>query len=225
MPKLKPAALVSLTALLSCSQPQQRTIEPTAPAQGPSGGGTNGSTTDNDEGFTLSRAPRKSGPVPADYPIHLAEKWYPFRGEYLGVSEKEAITRDAGLPDGQGPAKFWDEQTAIEAVSIWSALCNECHGGRRKIQDALKMTGPKSEWGKGEGLFFGKRRPYREIFRIISNGGPERNGKPSEMPAWKARLSREQIWSLIYFLEYQSGGIEGVFPPSLYPRPAEGTGD
>jgi hypothetical protein len=26
------------------------------------------------------------------------------------------------------------------------------------------------------------------------------------------------IWALLYFLEYQSGGIEGRFPPSLYPK-------
>ena len=30
--------------------------------------------------------------------------------------------------------------------------------------------------------------------------------------------TREQIWALLYFLEFQSGGIEGRFPPSLYPR-------
>jgi len=41
------------------------------------------------------------------------------------------------------------------------------------------------------------------------------------MIAWKKELSREQIWALLYFLEYQSGGIEGRFPPSLYPRRPE----
>ena len=35
------------------------------------------------------------------------------------------------------------------------------------------------------------------------------------MPAWRGKLSKEQIWALIYFVEYQSGGIEGRFPPSL----------
>ncbi len=38
------------------------------------------------------------------------------------------------------------------------------------------------------------------------------------MPAWRGKLSKEQIWALIYFIEFQSGGIEGRFPPSLYPR-------
>jgi hypothetical protein len=26
------------------------------------------------------------------------------------------------------------------------------------------------------------------------------------------------LGALLYFIEYQSGGIEGRFPPSLYPR-------
>jgi hypothetical protein len=32
--------------------------------------------------------------------------------------------------------------------------------------------------------------------------------------AWRGRLAREQIWAILYFLEFQSGGIEGRFPPS-----------
>lgn len=157
----------------------------------------------------------------ADYPIHLSEKWYSFRSEYLKVSVDGALARDAAISESTPPAKFWDEQTSIEAVSIWGALCNECHGGRRRIKDAVGMPAPIDGWGRGEGLFFGKRKPYREVFATIAGGGPERNGKPSEMPAWRTRLAKEQIWSLIYFLEYQSGGIEGVFPPSLYPRGSE----
>lgn len=177
----------------------------------------------DDEALTLSREPKKSaGGIAPEFPIHLGEKWFAFRGEYLGLKPQEASARDESLPEVHGPDKFWDEQTAIEAVSIWTALCNECHGGRRKIKDGLAMTPPANTWGKGEGLFFGKRRPYGEIFKTITQGGPVRNGKPSEMPAWKSKLAKEQIWSLIYFLEFQSGGIEGVFPPSLYPRGAEG---
>ena len=51
-----------------------------------------------------------------------------------------------------------------------------------------------------------------------SSAGPERNGVRSEMPPWRGKIAKELIWALLYFLEYQSGGIEGRFPPSLYPR-------
>ena len=57
-----------------------------------------------------------------------------------------------------------------------------------------------------------------EIFRTIYNGKIEKEGNRWKMPAWRGKLSKEQIWALIYFVEFQSGGIEGRFPPSLYPR-------
>jgi hypothetical protein len=38
------------------------------------------------------------------------------------------------------------------------------------------------------------------------------------MPAWRNTLANEMIWALLYFLEYQSGGVESRFPPSLFPR-------
>jgi hypothetical protein len=83
------------------------------------------------------------------------------------------------------------------------------------------MPPPPLKWGKGEGLFFGQRRPYADVFGVIYKGGPERNGEKSEMPSWKGKLAKEMIWSLLYFLEYQSGGIEGRFAPSLYPRQSD----
>jgi hypothetical protein len=214
---------LSPLVLLACSQPQSRVIEPNAPASAGGGGGGDGvavATTDNDQAFLFARQSKKNSDEMAanEFPIHLAEKWFPFRAEYLSLTTEQAVARDGAFPEAHGPEKFWDEQAAIEAVSIWSALCNECHGGRRRIKDALAMPPPPNGWGKGQGLFFGKRRAYYDIFKVISNGGPVRDGKPSEMIAWKQRLSKEQIWSLIYFLEFQSGGIEGTFPPSLYPR-------
>ena len=154
----------------------------------------------------------------AQFPVHIQEKWWPFRAEHLRISEQQARERDAKMSVASAPSDFWDRQTAVEAATIWIALCNECHGGRRRVKDAVSMPAPRPNWGQGSGLFFGKRRPYAEIFGIISNGGPPREDGPSEMPVWQDKLSREQIWSMIYFLEFQSGGIEGTFPPSLYPR-------
>ena len=101
---------------------------------------------------------------------------------------------------------------------MWTVLCNECHGGRRDVRDALEMPAPAATWGDGSGLFFGNRRTYRHVFDVVYHGGPARDRGRAAMPAWKHILSNEMIWALLYFLEYQSGGIEGAFPPSLYPR-------
>lgn len=211
---MKLTYLLGLLTIISCATPPatERVIEPTiTPDRGGRGPG--------DEGFVLSRKPQSADANgAAEFPIHVEEKWWPFRAEYLTLDVPAAKRRDSEISMKVAPAQFWDEQTAVEAVSIWSALCNECHGGRRRLKDALNMPPPPPNWGRTEGLFFGKRRPYEAIFSTIYNGGPIRDGKESEMPVWRDRLSREMIWSLIYFLEYQSGGIEGQFPPSLYPR-------
>jgi hypothetical protein len=183
------------------------TIEPTAPGSGGS----------RDEGFVLSRRPGAQSAGPAD-PIHTGDAWWPLRAKHLRMTEAKARARDADIPETHAPDTFWDEQTAVEAVALWTAVCNECHGGRRRLEDALAMPGPPERWGRGEGLFFGARRRYTDVFNVVYGGGPERNGVRSEMPAWRGKLAKELIWAVLYFLEYQSGGIEGRFPPSLYPR-------
>jgi hypothetical protein len=203
--------------LAACAGPQQeqaagpRTIEPAA----------SGSSRDDEAAsdFVLSRKATKSKPIADEpTPIHLADDWWRFRGEFLRMPISQIRERDAEISERQPPPQFWDQQTAVEAASVWGSLCNECHGGRRAVRDAMNMPPPPSSWGRGTGLFFGQRKSYEALFAIVSGGGPERNGKKSEMPAWRGRLAREQIWAILYFLEFQSGGIEGRFPPSLYPR-------
>lgn len=181
-----------------------------------------------DATFVLSREPPArpaagrpvGGPPSGEYDwIHVAEKWWKFRAEFTRLSEDEVRTRDDAITDDGAPSGFWDRQTAVETALIWTSLCNECHGGRRKIEDAIGMPTPPPSWGHGQGLFFGQRRPYKEVFAKVLNGGglPKEDGK-RPMPPWRGKLAREEIWALLYFLEFQSGGIEGRFPPSLYPR-------
>jgi mono/diheme cytochrome c family protein len=220
------ASVLSLLALSCGTAPSQqvatgpRTIEP------PAGGGVARGSGDENE-FVISRARPSGGAGNAssaseDVPEpHLADDWWRFRADFLRTSIPQVRERDAAVSERQPPPVFWDQQTALEAAGVWGALCNECHGGRRRIEDAMKMPPPPAGWGRGDGLFFGVRRPYEMLFNIVYNGGPERNGKRSEMPAWRNRLAKEQIWAILYFLEYQSGGIEGRFPPSLYPRMRE----
>jgi mono/diheme cytochrome c family protein len=201
--------LAAVATLFGCAStaPAEKTIEPAAaPA--------------TDTSFVLSRDPspaRKPEPANADQ-VHVGDLWWPFRGSYLKVGEAGARARDQEISEKQAPNGFWDEQTALETIFIWGTFCNECHGGRRRMEDVVKMPGPAANWGRGEGLFFGVRRPYADIFRTVSNGKIEREGNRWKMPAWRGKLSKEQIWALIYFIEFQSGGIEGRFPPSLYPR-------
>ena len=210
------ASLMAAAVVASCSSSGgQRTIEP---------GASNAIEPTNDvddSEFVLSREPKRPDTA-GEFPIHIEEKWWPFRARYLELSVRKVRRRDARISMTRPPASFWDEQTAVEAVSVWTSVCNECHGGRRRLKDALDMSPPPEDWGRGNGLFFGRSRPYREIFGTIWNGGPPSDdGEPSEMPVWKDKLPRELIWAMIWFLEVQSGGREGRFPPSLYPRQSD----
>jgi len=225
--------LASICGLVSCAttaDDQQRTIEPPSaePAgptgsAGPPGSAASGTTIGRGpEGdFVLSRestAATKAAEQPA---LHIGDKWWRFRGDYLKMSEAEIRERDSAISIEEAPQGFWDKQTATETVFIWGSLCNECHGGRRRLKDALSMPPPPNGWGKGNGLFFGNRRDYAAVFATVNFGGPIKEGNRSPMPAWTGKLAKEQMWALMYFLEYQSGGIEGRFPPSLYPRPLQ----
>jgi hypothetical protein len=173
----------------------------------------------DDTQFVYSREPlAERARVVAAFPIHLHEAWWPFRARQLGITEAEAQKRDGRISGARAPAGFWDSQTSVEAVSLWTVLCNECHGGRRGIEDAADMPEPAVAWGETTGLFFGNRRAYRQLFNTVHDGGPLKANGRVGMPAWRNILSNEMIWALLYFLEYQSGGIESHFPPSLFPR-------
>jgi mono/diheme cytochrome c family protein len=207
-------------ALLGCATTAPAAvIEPpggSKSADGSGGGDTKapGGTTDK---FVISREPAAEEKPPSEDSLHIGDKWWKFRGGFLKLNEAQTRERDMAVSGRQAPQAFWDPQTALETVQIWSGLCNQCHGGRRNQSDAVNMPSPPPQWGVGEGIFFGNRRQYSELFNTVSNGGPKHEGKVA-MPAWKTVLAKEQIWALLYFLEYQSGGIEGRFPPSLYPR-------
>jgi hypothetical protein len=169
--------------------------------------------------FVYSREPlAERARAVAQFPIHIHEAWWPFRARHLRISEAEAQKRDARIEGARAPAGFWDSQTAVEAVSVWTVLCNECHGGRRGLEDAADMPAPAPTWGEDSGFFFGNRRSYRQLFNTVHDGGPLKPNGRVGMPAWRNILSKEMMWALLYFLEYQSGGIESRFPPSLYPR-------
>ena len=164
---------------------------------------------------------QNGGESPAEnLPVHINEQWWAFRGAALKLSAAAAHDRDAAMSGKKPPPPgFWDTQVATEAVSLWGEFCNVCHGGRRRLEEARKMKSPAPGWGEGAGLFFGTRRSYEDVFFTIANGKADKSVDRPRMPAWGGKLSREMIWAMIYFIEYQSGGIEGRFPPSLYPSP------
>ena len=147
--------------------------------------------------------------------VHLGGRWFEHRAAFLGMAPHDAELRDQDIDEKSPPQdKFWDEQLAVEAASLWRLLCNECHGGRRSIQRAKQIPAPPEGWGSAEGQFFGQPRPHQEIFRKIFHGGEEPKGEDQQkMPPWGDRLSREQIWALVWFIEHASNDVVLSLPP------------
>lgn len=147
---------------------------------------------------------KAGGDIPAE--IHLGDRWFEHRSAFLGMSKQEAQRRDDDVDSKAPPQdKFWDEQVAVEAASLWRRLCNECHGGRRSIERALQIPAPPDGWGTTEGQFFGRARPHQQIFQKILHGGDEpKEANQQKMPPWGHLLAREQIWALVWFIEQAS---------------------
>ena len=116
----------------------EKTIEPTAT---------------EDTAFVLSRNPTAPVKQVEKPPVHVGDMWWPFRADFLKTTDDKARDRDNDISEKQAPAGFWDLQTSVETISIWTTFCNECHGGRRKMEDVVRMPTPTATWGRGEGLF------------------------------------------------------------------------
>lgn len=159
---------------------------------------------------TAERAPAPVEPAAEPHAaaviaVHLEGAWLAVRGERLGLSAALAAERDAAF--AAGPPQdglWWDDQVGREVWGVWSELCSECHGGNRSLGKVLSFPPPPRGWTESDALFFARSRDPRAVFRVIAEGA--RSGKPGikDMPAWRTRLSNEQMWGLVYFLRAAS---------------------
>lgn len=134
---------------------------------------------------------------------HFGEDWYAYRARGLGLTAAQAKARDAHISETI-PPDVWDEQVATEAAVLWASQCAACHGPRGKLEGVPPMEPQPRAWGgigAQMGFFFGGDKMRAGIYRKIRDGGDPRDGKPSLMPAWGDKLSREQMWGLVYFIE------------------------
>ena len=126
------AAMAAMSGCASTPPVAEKTIEPTAT---------------EDSAFVLSRNPAAAKPAER-VPVHVGDQWWAFRADFLKVNEDKARDRDGDISEKQAPAGFWDLQTSVETISIWTTFCNECHGGRRKMEDVIRM--PDADRGLGK---------------------------------------------------------------------------
>ena len=127
---------------------------------------------------------------------HIGEAFFQWRAERLSISVPAAKRRDEGLPGDQGPPPNVDQDMQREAAAIWRDLCGQCHGLDGRPPESLPIQ-PRA-WGTmgtRMGFTFGGDKMRAGIYRKIMQG------KPPHMPAWRGRLSREQVWALVRHIE------------------------
>jgi mono/diheme cytochrome c family protein len=114
------------------------------------------------------------------------------RAPSASPSEAEVPPRDA-----------WTEEQKAESAELWRTHCGACHGADGKLTHVPPMEPRPREWGTfgaQMGFFFGGDAMRAGIYRRIARGG-DAEGRPSPMPDFEGRLSREQIWGLVFLLE------------------------
>ena len=113
-------ARVIVLGTFSCAttgEPLSRTIEPpsggapasaavAAAATSSPGPGPGRGRADSD--FVLSRDSASAAKMADPSPLHVGDKWWPFRAEFLKLREAEASERDAAISERQAPTNFWD---------------------------------------------------------------------------------------------------------------------
>ena len=138
------------------------------------------------------RAVAKSGRAPSPSsrsPVHVGDTWWAFRAEFLKMNEGSAKDRDNEISEKQAPGEFWDQQSAVETISIWTTFCNECHGGRRRMEDVVKMPGPGRQLGEGRGSVLRHPAALRRHLQDHLQRQDREGGQPLE----DARLAREAV--------------------------------
>lgn len=177
-----------------------------APPEPQTAAGEGAAGQDRPSGEGAGEGTDKSPPAAAgEVRIHLEGAWIPERAQRLGIDAELAAQRDASFAH-QPPEDglWWDEQLAREVWGLWTDLCVECHGGSRTLKKVLAMPPPQRRWTETDALFFTRTRAPRSVFRVIAEG--TKSGKPDikDMPAWRSRLTNEQIWGLVHFIRSAS---------------------
>ncbi len=104
--------------------------------------------------------------------------------------------------------RFFSTESLFQGVRLFHEHCAQCHGPEAqghpdwrnpKVAAAPPLDGTGNAW----------KRRKQDMISIIKNGA-KRNGEPV-MPAWKDRLTDQQIEDIIIW--YQA-----LWPPEVYER-------
>jgi len=147
--------------------------------------------------------------ITAMAPGNAKAAWFKWKAKAEGVETGVIQTRDEALSATKNP---FDARRDADAVSrgalIYEANCMQCHGtdarGKGKLMPAEDPCRDFHAFDMRFAVTLHGGAP-RSWFKKVSEGyTPEANqsaGRKRAMPAFNARLAREQIWLAITYLQ------------------------
>lgn len=137
------------------------------------------------------------------YKSHTREAWLLQASVNDKVSLKEQTKKDNQLGEYEVPHFLkQDPKTMREAKAIWRDTCSACHGmtGKSiKLKNSDVQSRNFGTMGMSMGFLFGGDKMRAGIFRKISQGSNA--NRTDLMPSYNQKLSRQQIWGLVFFIE------------------------
>lgn len=129
---------------------------------------------------------------------------------YLGVRTNEA-NPDASVVQGsaQAPAGRWYPTGVLETGrTLYLDNCQSCHGEQGEGAPEWRERGPDGKWPPPplNGTGHAWHHPLPVLYQVIMEGSPAGSGN---MPAWRGRLSREEVLAIIAWFQSQ-------WPDELY---------
>ena len=116
-----------------------------------------------------------------------------------GVTPAEFSAIDEGFGKATPPEELWNSPELREKAAIqWASLCASCHGVEGKLKNVPAFDpSPRAFGGMGMsmGFLMGGNKMRAKVFQVIQEG---RN----EMPRFGERLTNQEIWGIVYFLEH-----------------------
>src|SRR5881296_3900341 len=84
------------------------------------------------------------------------------------------------------------ETTQIDFAPIYTKRCVKCHGanGKGKIEGVPDLTSSKT-----------KSKSDKQLYNIISNGVKAETEDGEDMPAWKGKLTEDEIHAAVKFVK------------------------
>lgn len=124
-------------------------------------------------------------------------KWLAEKSKRTGTPVSELLEADKEFTRPLSDEQYTPELKA-NITKIWMAECSACHGKEGEPPEGLKfkkMPRGLSSTGMAMGFLFGGDKMRAGIFKLI------RDGRGPNMPAFGKKLTREQLWGLVRFID------------------------